>query len=167
MDALIASNVPYLMKATGMSSDQAGSFMGALLPTRKRWRAVWDNEREFGAEARALYGNEAVDAANKALLSMAQETWNNKEKLGDAIVEKLRQALPAGDPLGAEGQEIAALHQQWIRLQWGEGRYSPEAHAGLARMYLTDERFRTFYDSRAGVDATDYLVAAILHLCEK
>ncbi|MBM6989290.1 MAG: TipAS antibiotic-recognition domain-containing protein [Olsenella umbonata] len=49
-------------------------------------------------------------------------------------------------------------------LAWGlwtsRGTYSPEAHAGLAQMYLADDRFRAYYDAWAP-GATELLVHAI------
>ena len=39
MDDVIETSAPYLMQATGMSLDEAVSFMGALLPTLDHWRA--------------------------------------------------------------------------------------------------------------------------------
>lgn len=38
MDGVIEHSAPYLVGATSMSLDEAVSFMGALLPTLKRWR---------------------------------------------------------------------------------------------------------------------------------
>ena len=38
MDDVIETSAPYLMQATGMSLDEAVSFMGALLPTLDHWR---------------------------------------------------------------------------------------------------------------------------------
>lgn len=40
IDEIIEQNVPYLMQATGYSQEEAVSFMGALLPTLKRWKDV-------------------------------------------------------------------------------------------------------------------------------
>lgn len=40
LDEIIERNVPYLMQATGYSQEEAVSFMGALLPTLKRWKGV-------------------------------------------------------------------------------------------------------------------------------
>ena len=39
MDEVIEHSAPYLMQATGVSLDEAVSFMGALLPTLARWKA--------------------------------------------------------------------------------------------------------------------------------
>ena len=38
MDEVIEKSAPYLMQATGVSLDEAVSFMGALLPTLDRWK---------------------------------------------------------------------------------------------------------------------------------
>ena len=39
MDDVIEKSAPYLMQATGVSLDEAVSFMGALLPSLSRWKA--------------------------------------------------------------------------------------------------------------------------------
>lgn len=39
MDEVIEKSAPYLMQATGVTLDEAVSFMGALLPTLGRWKA--------------------------------------------------------------------------------------------------------------------------------
>ena len=39
MDEVIEKSAPYLVQATGVSLDEAVSFMGALLPTLGRWKA--------------------------------------------------------------------------------------------------------------------------------
>jgi hypothetical protein len=38
MDEVIEKSAPYLVQATGVSLDEAVSFMGALLPTLGRWK---------------------------------------------------------------------------------------------------------------------------------
>ena len=38
MDEVIEKSAPYLVQATGVSLDEAVSFMGALLPTLDRWK---------------------------------------------------------------------------------------------------------------------------------
>ena len=39
MDDVIEKSAPYLVEATGVSLDEAVSFMGALLPTLGRWKS--------------------------------------------------------------------------------------------------------------------------------
>lgn len=123
--------------------------------------AVRHNERAYGEEARERFGNDAVDAANARLLSMDEEAWNDLGQLESAVIEQLVCAREAGDARGREARELAAMHARWIELHWGEGAYSPEAHRRLAHGYLADDRFRSYYDSRAGEGATEFLVAAL------
>lgn len=85
MEAMIEDCAPRLAQNTGMSLDEAVSLMGAVLPQLERWRTVQENEERYGAEARARYGDEAIDAANEALLDMDPETWNDMKELERAV----------------------------------------------------------------------------------
>lgn len=161
MDAMIEDCAPRLAENTGMSRDEAVSLMGAVLPHLKRWSAVHANEMSYGKEARERYGDAAVDAANERLLGMSEAEWSAKETLEQAIIEQLKAAVAAGNAMGPEAAKLAQMHARWIRTQWGEGAYSPDAHVALAQSYLEDERFVDYYDSRAGEGATAFLVAAI------
>ena len=161
MDAMIEDCAPRLAENTGMSRDEAVSLMGAVLPHLKRWSAVRANEMSYGKEARERYGDAAVDAANERLLGMSEAEWSAKETLEQAIIEQLKAAVAAGNAMGPEAAKLAQMHARWIRAQWDEGAYSPDAHVALAQSYLEDERFVNYYDSRAGEGATAFLVAAI------
>ena len=92
---------------------------------------------------------------------MSEEEWNTKEKLEVAIIEQLKKAMLTGDALSPETAKLARMHADWIRMQWAQGAYSPQAHVCLARGYLADDRFVEYYDSRAGKGATEFLVEAI------
>lgn len=45
MDEMIEKNVPYMSEGTGMSAEDAVSFMGALYPNLERWRSVDKKEK--------------------------------------------------------------------------------------------------------------------------
>ncbi|MBM6942580.1 MerR family transcriptional regulator [Collinsella intestinalis] len=119
------------------------------------------NERTYGKEARARWGDDAVDAANERMRSASRGEWDALERLGEEINRQLALAMETGDPSGAEAMELARMHARWIQGHWGAGRYSPEAHRGLAQMYLADDRFRAHYDGAAGAGATEFLVKAL------
>ena len=124
-------------------------------------QAIEENERAYGREARERHGDDAVDAANERLSSLSRDEWGEKDQLEQAIKERLCAAMATGDPAGEPAHELAQMHESWIRLHWGEGRYSREAHRSLAQMYLADDRFRAYYDEAAGEGATEFLVAAL------
>lgn len=124
-------------------------------------QAIEKNESTYGAEARERYGDDAVDAANERMRAMSEKDWNEMRELEQGIIRQLKAAMATGDPAGNAAQELVDLHRRWICGYWGEGRYSAQAHLALGEMYLADERFRDYYDSRAGAGATEFLVAAL------
>lgn len=103
-----------------------------------------ENEKKYGKEARAKYGNDEVDRSNKKLKAMTKEQYEQVEKLSAEIMETLSAAFKTGDPAGELAQKAADLHRQWLCFFWSS--YSREAHAGLAQMYVDDERFTAYYD---------------------
>lgn len=121
-------------------------------------RMVEDNEAEFGAEVREAYGDRLADASNAKILNMTEQQYKAFRKLEQDILDKLAAALPHANPAGEAGQEIAALHREWLSFTWAV--YDPEAHKGLAEMYVADERFAAYYD-KAGLGAAQFLHAAI------
>lgn len=118
-------------------------------------------EETYGEEARERYGSEAVDGTNERLMALSQDEWKAKELLEESIKAQLRLAMASGDEAGTDAQELTRMHARWIRTHWGEDAYSERAHAGLAEMYLADERFRAYYDEAAGEGATEFLVRVL------
>ena len=108
-------------------------------------RVVAANEAAFGQEIRQKYGDEAADRANACVLALTQEEYTAWKALGDEILQALTAAVQAGAaPAGPEGQRIAQLHRRWLSYSWEA--YTPQAHAGLAELYVSDPRFTAYYD---------------------
>ena len=112
-------------------------------------KLVDENEREYGKEVRSKYGNEAVDASNKKLMNMTKEQYEEVQRLSEEINATLAEAMKSGDPAGELAQKACQLHKQWLCMFWPEDTYTKEAHKGLGRMYVEDERFKAYYDSIA------------------
>jgi hypothetical protein len=106
-----------------------------------------ENERKYGAEARSLYGNEAVDASNAKLKAMTKEQLDRTEALSREVNEAIKAAFETGDPAGELARKACELHKQWLMCYWKT--YSPEAHKGVAQMYMDDPRFTAYYDAIA------------------
>jgi DNA-binding transcriptional MerR regulator len=107
-------------------------------------KLIDDNEATYGTEIRAKYGREQVEKSNKAFKDMTKEQYDAFEKLGSDVLETLKAAFATGDPAGELAQKAADLHRQWLSYTWGS--YTKEAHAGVAQMYVDDERFTAYYD---------------------
>jgi DNA-binding transcriptional MerR regulator len=103
-----------------------------------------ENERKYGKEIREKYGNSTIDSSNAKLKNMTQEQFDEANRLANEVQETLKAAFKTGDPAGVLAQKAADLHRQWLCFYWGS--YSKEAHAGLAQMYVDDERFTAYYD---------------------
>ena len=107
---------------------------------------VEENERKYGAEARGKYGDEAIDASNRRMMNLSKADYEAMTALAQTIQARLENAVENRiDPAGEAGQQIAALHRQWLSYTWP--KYSVEAHIGLAQMYVDDERFTAHYDA--------------------
>lgn len=105
-----------------------------------------ENEVKYGEEVRAKYGHDTMDKSNAKLKGMSKNQYEQGEKLGEEVLVVLNEAFQTGDPAGDLAQKAADLHRQWLGLYWDS--YSKEAHAGLAQMYVDDERFTAFYDKK-------------------
>lgn len=108
---------------------------------------VRENEEKYGAEIRQKYGDKRVDESNAKMMNLTKDQYDTMQKLAADIVSGLEQAvLQRADPAGEEGKRLAQMHKEWLSFTWNQ--YSKEAHLGLAQMYVDDERFTAYYDSR-------------------
>lgn len=122
-------------------------------------KLIRENEEKYGKEAREGWGAEAVDASNAKLMNLTEEEYAEVERLSKEIIDSLAAAVGKEDPTGPAGWRIAELHRKWLGFFWPT--YSKEAHAGLAEMYVADERFAAYYDDQAGQGAAEFLRDAI------
>ena len=108
-------------------------------------KLVEEHEAKYGKEVREKYGEQEADNANRAMLGMSREQYQNQTELDEAIRSRLESAVKAGlGPTGDEGWEIALLHKQWLI---GTGQpYEVNRHKGIAELYVADERFTAYYD---------------------
>ena len=105
---------------------------------------IEENEQKYGSEIRKKYGNNQVDQSNARVMNMTQEQHDEVTALAENIIVTLAEAFKTGDPAGELAQKAAEMHKQWLGFYWN--KYSKEAHAGLAQMYVDDERFTAYYD---------------------
>jgi len=124
-----------------------------------------DNEKQYGKEIREKYGNETVDASNAKLMNMTEQQYQAMQQLEQQMFERLAEAMKLGDAASDIAMEVAELHKRWLNFTWKE--YSKEAHAGLAQMYIADERFTAYYDERGETGAVQFLHDAIIAYTSK
>lgn len=103
-----------------------------------------ENEKKYGEEIRAKYGKDQVEKSNSKFMNMTEAQYNEVQKLGEDVIAALKEAFKTGDPAGELAQKAADLHRRWLCFFWD--KYTVEAHAGVAQMYVEDERFTAYYD---------------------
>ncbi|MEC0283969.1 MerR family transcriptional regulator [Terribacillus saccharophilus] len=122
---------------------------------------IAENEANYGEEIREAYGKEAVEAANQKFRGLSEEQYRKMEAVEQRLFEKLKRAMQGGDPTSPGAMQTAELHREWLSFNWSA--YSKEAHAGLAEMYVHDERFTAYYDNKIGEGAAQFLRDSIRH----
>jgi len=105
-----------------------------------------DNEKKYGKEIRAKYGDDQIDLTNQKIMNMTETQHADVEQLEAAVLDALAEAMTTGDPASEPAQQAVELHRQWLSYYWNS--YSKEAHAGVAQMYVDDERFTAYYDAK-------------------
>ncbi|MEH6946049.1 MerR family transcriptional regulator [Bacillus sp. JJ634] len=154
LDKIIATiEMTIASKEGGISMQDKQKFEGL------KEKMIEENEQNYGKEIREKYGDETVDASNAKLRGMSQEDYQAMAVLGEEILSLLEKAYETGDPASDVAQELAAKHKEWLMYSWPN--YSKEAHAGLAEMYVADERFTAYYDKNVK-GGTEFLRDAIL-----
>lgn len=139
LDLLIANvDKTIAVKEGGITMTDREKFTGF------KQKMLEENEKKYGREIREKYGEETIKNSNKKFLAMTEEQYRAMEKLGGQINETLKAAMLTGDPAGELAQQAADLHRQWLMFSWD--KYTQEAHAGLAQMYVDDARFTAYYD---------------------
>ena len=109
-------------------------------------KLIDENEKKYGKEIREKYGEEEINKSNAKLKGMSEKEYDEVVSLAEEVMSTLESAFKTGNPAGELAQRTADLHHKWIGYYWSS--YSKEAHAGLAQMYVDDERFTAYYDAK-------------------
>lgn len=139
---------------------------GIIMTNEQKFEAfkqqlIDDNEKKYGKEAREKHGEKSVLASYGMVKNMTEEQYEAAQQLEKMLLERLEEAMGEGNPTSELALEVAELHKRWLSFYWP--KYTKEAHVGLAQMYLADERFINYYDSRVAPNATQFLTACIIH----
>ncbi|MCL2136994.1 MAG: MerR family transcriptional regulator [Coriobacteriia bacterium] len=121
-------------------------------------QSLAQNEQKYGEEARARFGEDTVEKANRRYAGLSKEAYQQMEALTESLNSALAAAVANGDPKSDEGLAIMQMHKEWLCIFWPE--YNAEMHRNLAQMYVDDPRFKAYYDDIAE-GAAQYLYEAI------
>ncbi|MGM9988145.1 MAG: MerR family transcriptional regulator [Bacillaceae bacterium] len=114
-----------------------------------------ENEATYGKEIREKYGEETVEASNKKWMNMSEADFKQMQQIENEMFEALNEVVQTKDIQSEAAKAVYEKHKAWLGFSWPT--YSPEAHIGLAEMYVADERFAKYYNDRAGIDVVTVL----------
>lgn len=104
-----------------------------------------ENQRLYGAELRARYGEDAVEAQNRHFAALSEDVYREMEALEQEILDGLAAAVRAGEqPSGGEGRRLLGLHRRWLGFAMPD--CTGATQRGLCEMYVCDPRFAAYYD---------------------
>ncbi|WP_071131032.1 MerR family transcriptional regulator [Enterococcus timonensis] len=103
-----------------------------------------ENEEKFGQEIRNKYGKETIEKSNEKFHNLSQADVEKMTALEETLWEQLEQVAKTVDYHGAAAKLAYQAHRDWLKFSWPT--YTIEAHRGLVEMYLSDERFKKYYD---------------------
>jgi hypothetical protein len=117
---------------------------GTDMPAENMFTGFRDDPH--AAEARELYGEEAVEAQRRTA-GWDDATSGAVAAEGDGVHRDLAALMRAGAPVDDPAvQEVVARHHAWVCHFWTPGR---EAYTGLGRLYVDDPRFTATIDATA------------------
>lgn len=107
---------------------------------------IKQNDLQYGKELRERYG-ESYDLANEKLLNESEEKYQAIESLTDEMQTCFKIAFNDGNPESEKAQTACAMHEKWLKFYWKT--YDKKSHMALVESYVSDERFRAYYDKIA------------------
>ncbi|MBN2605654.1 MAG: MerR family transcriptional regulator [Bacilli bacterium] len=107
-------------------------------------KLIADNNEKYGSEIKLKYGEVEIEESNDKIRKMSKADYAYAEELGNRILKQLTIAFQTNNPNSEASITLAKMHQEWIQIYWPT--YSIEAHKGLVKMYVEDERFASYYD---------------------
>lgn len=122
--------------------------MGINLTPEERFEVFGDKDPEqYAEEAEQRWGGtEAYAESQRRAAGYTKDDWKRMQAEVAAWSERYTALMAAGEPSASEAaMDMAEEHRQHICGWFYECPY--EMHQGLGEMYVSDERFKAFYDS--------------------
>ena len=126
-----------------------------MMPDKEKFevfkqKKINENREQYGEEVIERYGEEALDKAEHHLSHLSELEYEQAQQQEQIIKEKLNQLLEHNqiDVQGSDAEAVFNAHRQWLKLM--SGQYSEGYHQAMADLYITDDRFKKYYDDLVG-----------------
>ncbi|WP_371598970.1 MerR family transcriptional regulator [Streptomyces sp. NBC_00564] len=146
---LLTARIEKLQKmAAAVEHAMEARKMGINLTPEEKFEVFGDKDPEAHAEEaeRRWGGTEAYAESQRRAARYTKDDWKRMQAEVASWGERYDALMEAGEPpTGERAMDMAEEHRQHITKWFYECSY--ETHQGLAGMYVSDERFKEFYDS--------------------
>ena len=147
--ALLTDRIEKLRKmAAAVEHAMEAHKMGINLTPEERFEVFGDKDPEqYAEEAEQRWGGtEAYAESQRRAARYTKDDWKRIKAEVDAWEERYVALMTAGEPpTGERAMDLAEEHRQHISRWYFEVPY--EMHRCFAEMYISDERFKAYYDS--------------------
>ncbi|WP_405471244.1 MerR family transcriptional regulator [Streptomyces canus] len=146
---LLTARIEKLQKmAAAVEHAMEARTMGIDLTPEERFEVFGDKDPEqYAQEAEQRWGGtEAYAEAQRRAARYTKDDWKRMQSEVADWGERYDALMAAGDaPTSPAAMDMAEEHRRHICAWFYDCPY--EMHRGLAEMYVSDERFKAFYDS--------------------
>ncbi|MCW7945485.1 transcriptional regulator [Streptomyces hygroscopicus] len=146
---LLTARIERLQKmAAAVEHAMEARKMGINLTPEEKFEVFGDKDPEEHAEEaeRRWGGTEAYVESQRRAARYTKDDWKRIQAEVASWGERYKALMAAGEPpAGEPAMDMAEEHRQHISKWFYACSY--EMHRGLAEMYLSDERFKEYYDS--------------------
>ncbi|MDQ1028329.1 DNA-binding transcriptional MerR regulator [Streptomyces umbrinus] len=146
---LLTARIEKLQKmAAAVEHAMEARTMGINLTPEEKFEVFGDKDPEEHAEEaeRRWGGTEAYAESQRRAARYTKDDWKRMQAEVASWGERYDALMEAGEPAtGERAMDMAEEHRQHISQWFYDCSY--EIHRGLGEMYVSDERFKEFYDS--------------------
>ncbi|MET9444256.1 MerR family transcriptional regulator [Streptomyces sp. NPDC006610] len=146
---LLTARIEKLQKmAAAVEHAMEARRMGINLTPEERFEVFGDKDPEqYAQEAEERWGGtEAYAESQRRAASYTKEDWKRMQAEVADWGERYDALMAAGEaPTGERAMDMAEEHRQHICRWFYECPY--DVHRGLGEMYVSDERFKAFYEA--------------------
>lgn len=128
-------------------------------------KQIEENEKKYGKEIRAKYGDCVIDNANAKYMGTTQAQQEETEKLTKELNTAIKNAYAKKDPTTALAKRMYELHKKWLMSYLPKGTYTKETHKAIVLGYTQDARFSEYYDKIA-VGSAQFIKDAVWFFCD-
>lgn len=122
-----------------------------------------EQEEKYGTELRDKYDAKVIETSQQHFKHLSKAQYDKAMAAEVALIDELNTLLSQNisDLDHSIAKSAFHHHKNWLEIM--SGMYSASYHQNLALMYIADERFSDYYNSKTTEDSVQLLSDIIIH----